>query len=91
MPSLTSIVFGTGVLAMVLATTSPASPIEGVWAGDRMIFTATAAGAHIETDCASGSIAGPLHPDKHGRFQVMGAFQRYRPGARPKIAATLRI
>lgn len=87
MSSLIPFAFGTIMMAMIAVTPATAKPLEGVWAGDRMILTATATGARIDGDCATGNISAPLKPDVHGHFQVMGAFQRYRPGAQAEDTA----
>ena len=57
-----------------------AEPLLGTWGGDRVQLMATAAGATIKFDCASGDIAGPLTLQHNGRFRWRGDFVQYRGG-----------
>ena len=59
------------------------SPV-GVWGGDRLNLTIDARGGAIETDCGRGTIAMPIHPDRHGRFTTAVAMERFRAG--PQMA-----
>lgn len=44
----------------------------GVWGGQHIRFEVTGRGAHIEYDCAHGTIEGRIVVDRRGRFSVSG-------------------
>ena len=52
----------------------------GPWGGMHIAITVREKDAHIEMDCAHGTIDGVITPDKDGRFEVAGRYVRERPG-----------
>jgi len=46
--------------------------VTGNWGGPHLGLVASAGGATLEYDCATGSIAEPIRPDAAGRFTVSG-------------------
>ncbi len=48
----------------------------GDWGGQSVNLAVEDAGAHIEFDCAHGTLTGPLSLDAEGRFSVPGTFFR---------------
>jgi len=68
------------LLAAALVAGQTPADLLGVWGGDGAVLTVTAAGARLETDCAAGSLPGPIQLDGNGRFSVPGVFQRGAPG-----------
>jgi hypothetical protein len=58
-------------LAGCLEANAPAL-VTGDWGGQHLGLIATAMGAELEYDCATGKIAGPIRPDGAGRFSVTG-------------------
>lgn len=59
------------------------APLTGSWGGDRTLLTLGPDGGSFKQDCASGTIAGPIHLDAHGRFTASGRFEKNRPGPQP--------
>ena len=57
----------------------PSLPV-GPWGGDHISLTVSAASTHIEFDCASGDIPGPLTVDARNEFYGSGTFTRERGG-----------
>lgn len=51
-----------------------------VWGGDHVEMEVTERGAHVEFDCAHGTIDQPLHVDANGAFKVPGTFTAERGG-----------
>jgi hypothetical protein len=68
-----------GGLAMVVASADP-GVLEGKWGGDRLRLVVDTAGATVETDCATGRIAGPIKLSAGGGFQAMGTFEQHQGG-----------
>ena len=52
----------------------------GTWSGEHVALTVTAAGAHVEFDCASGDISQPLMVDPDNRLAVEGVFVQEHGG-----------
>jgi hypothetical protein len=71
---------GALLLAAIIAAPAAATPLSGTWAGEHLNLTIGADGATLESDCASGSIKGPLTPDAKGKFHATGQFEQYHPG-----------
>jgi len=46
--------------------------VTGDWGGQHLGLVASATGASLEYDCATGKIAEPIRPDAAGRFSVTG-------------------
>ena len=67
-----------GCLAM--AVWAAGSSLEGLWGGDRLRLVVDAGGAGIETDCASGRIAGPITLTPSGTFAASGTFDQHQGG-----------
>ena len=72
-------------LGIALATTACADAVApnpvGVWGGAHVrldvrhdVTPGIASGGTVEFDCAHGSLAGWLDPDKSGRFDVLGVY-----------------
>lgn len=59
---------------------TPAPLPKGTWGGTGINFEATDDGANIEFDCAHGSIATRMTPDREGKFEVKGTYVREGPG-----------
>ena len=57
-----------------------ANALDGIWAGDRLRLTMESGSGRIESDCAGGSIAGPVSLGKDGGFSAKGTFEQYRAG-----------
>lgn len=55
--------------------------LEGKWGGDRLRLVVDVAGATVETDCATGRIAGPITLSDDGSFLATGTFEEHRGGA----------
>ncbi len=55
----------------------------GPWGGDHISLTVAAAGTHLEFDCASGDIPGPITVDPRNEFYVSGTFTREQGGPIP--------
>jgi len=51
-----------------------------VWGGDHLEMEVSAKGAHLEFDCAHGTIDEPLKVDAKGTFSVKGTFTPERGG-----------
>lgn len=68
-----------GGLAMVGAFADP-GVLEGKWGGDRLRLVVDSAGATVETDCASGRIAGPIKLSAGGDFEAVGTFEQHAGG-----------
>ena len=54
--------------------------LVGKWGGDGVNIVFGPDGAHLDYDCAVGSIATPTHVDAQGRFSVMGLYESYQIG-----------
>jgi hypothetical protein len=52
----------------------------GIWGGDHLAITVTAAGANIEFDCAHGSVDEPPVLDSTGQFALDGFYVREHGG-----------
>jgi hypothetical protein len=46
----------------------------GTWGGEHIALTVSGDGAHLEFDCASGDITGPLTIDTDGRLSIEGVY-----------------
>ena len=62
------------LLLGALACLDPDVPalITGDWGGEHLGLVATATGAALEYDCASGTIAEAIRPEPNGRFSAVG-------------------
>ena len=72
-----------GGLTMAVHTQSAGSvigPLEGQWGGDRLQLVIESNSGRVETDCASGTIDGPIKLSADGRFVASGTFEQYRAG-----------
>ena len=67
-------------LAAFRSPTSPDTVELGAWGGEHIALEVTNAGAHVEFDCAHGTIDSPLTLDGKGQFAVKGSFTRERGG-----------
>jgi len=54
--------------------------IEGQWGGDHVQLVIDAHGGRLRTDCASGTVAGPVHLNDLGSFSAPGTFELHPPG-----------
>ncbi len=60
---------------------SPKStPLIGHWGGDRLNLELTDKGGTMTLDCASGTIAHPVHADASGHFESKAEWRQYSPG-----------
>ena len=70
-------------LTLLVAFCSPTSPedaiAEGAWGGSHIALDVTSTGAHVEFDCAHGSIDEPLALT-NGKFAVRGSYTPERGG-----------
>jgi hypothetical protein len=75
------------VLAACAANGPAASHLErvptGDWGGPSVNLAVEDAGAHVEFDCAHGTLTRPLSLDAEGRFSVPGTFFREGGPERP--------
>ena len=55
--------------------TMPSLPV-GPWGGDHISLTVSAASTHVEFDCASGDIPGPITVDARNDFDISGTITR---------------
>jgi len=60
--------------------TPKSSPLIGNWGGDRLNLALSETGGTLTLDCASGTIAGPVNPDKAGHFKATGQWTQHTPG-----------
>lgn len=62
------------LVAGSVACLEPNGPglVTGDWGGDHLGLIATAAGADLEYDCATGRISEPIRSDRSGHFSVIG-------------------
>lgn len=68
---------------MVMSATaggSVAGSIEGRWGGEQVQLLVDANGARLQTDCASGTLNGPLQLSSQGTFSASGTFDQHQPG-----------
>jgi len=74
-------VLGGGVMVVQAASggSAPLS-IEGRWGGDQVQLVFDRQGGRLQTDCASGTIAGPVHLSDLGSFSAAGTFELHQPG-----------
>jgi len=65
-----------GVLLQAGTQAAPdASAIAtGAWGGEHIVLKVSEKGAEVEFDCAHGQVTQPITLDKHGDFDVAGAF-----------------
>jgi len=80
-----------GIIGMVLMNANQAAPpatvgqpITGRWEGVGIALLLTPTGGKAVLGCASGTISGPLLPDRHGQFRAAGAMETGGPG--PQLA-----
>jgi hypothetical protein len=77
--------YGAVFLAAVAGCdSSPMSPspvvLTGAWGGNHLSLTVMETSAHLEFDCAHGSIPGPLLADAQGSFLLPGTLVREHGG-----------
>lgn len=80
-----------GWSALIVATIACAATVGaaaddglfGRWGGERLNLFLDANGGRVETDCASGLIAGPVQADRQGHFSATGTFAVQRAGSQP--------
>jgi len=53
---------------------------KGTWGGNHISMEVTEEGAHVEYDCAHGTISEPLKIDSQGKFSAKGTHVRERGG-----------
>lgn len=68
--------------------TRPTKVPEGVWAGEQLVLTVTAAGATAEFECAAGRVDESLSLDGRGRFDFPGLYANQPGGPAPSTDAT---
>ena len=56
------------------------SDVTGPWGGEHIALLVKDTGSTIEYDCATGSIAGAIHPGNDGRFENTGIHIRGHGG-----------
>ena len=75
-----------GVSCVLAGCSSPVAPsdavAQGVWGGNGIKMTVTAAGATLEFDCDAGAIAQPLIFTQIGKFSAVGTYSFGRGGPR---------
>lgn len=59
---------------------APGVPLEGQWGGDRIRLVIDSTSGRVETDCASGTISGPIKLGADGKFVASGTFEQFRGG-----------
>lgn len=69
--------------ALALSAAAP-SPLTGEWGGDRVRLVLNAKGGQLSSDCASGTITGPVRIDARSRFKAKGDHEEYAAG--PQLA-----
>lgn len=68
---LVSAIVGFGLITVAQAK-KPRTIANGNWGGEHIQLSIVNGSAHIEYDCANGTIAGPLKIDSRGRFSLRG-------------------
>lgn len=66
-----SAIVGLGLITVAQAK-KPRTIANGNWGGEHIQLSIVNGSAHIEYDCANGTIAGPLKIDSRGRFSLRG-------------------
>ncbi len=59
-------------LITIAQARKPRTIANGDWGGQHIRLSVTNGSAHVEYDCANGTIAGPLKIDSRGRFSLRG-------------------
>ncbi len=54
--------------------------LVGSWGGDRANLVLADTGGRMTLDCASGTLAGPVHPDAAGHFAAKGSWEKHNAG-----------
>jgi len=77
--------FACGLLLAIGIGCAAAAParreaLTGSWGGAHVVLELTADGGRIEYDCAHGTIAGSVAPDREGRFEAAGTHSAEHPG-----------
>ncbi len=81
-----AILFVSAVAAVALALVTPSRAEEagerllGRWGGERLNLVLDGGGGQVESDCASGTITGPVIADRRGAFSAPGTFAARQPG-----------
>ena len=79
--------------AAVLSPTDAAQAgtreLNGTWGGDRTIITFGKTGAQVQSDCAEGTISGPVRINAAGKFVAKGTFQSF--GGGPQAAEPAQV
>jgi hypothetical protein len=71
---------GCAMVAHAAGSAPAPSSVEGRWGGAQAQLVIDASGGRLETDCASGTLVGPLSLSGQGRFQTSGTFAQHQPG-----------
>ena len=71
---------GCAMVVQVEASAAATGAVEGRWGGEQVQLVIDASGGRIETDCASGTLAGPLKLSGQGSFHASGTFEQHQPG-----------
>ena len=68
------------IVAGKASSVASSASAQGDWGGDRLRLSIDASGGHIQSDCASGAITGPIVLGKNGKFTARGTFDIDQPG-----------
>ena len=68
------------VFAPIDAAQAGARELTGTWGGERTIVIFGKSGAEVQSDCANGTIQGPIRINAAGKFAAKGTFQSFGGG-----------
>jgi hypothetical protein len=71
---------GLPLIMQIVSTESYAGALEGRWGGDRLQLVIESNKGSVVTDCASGTINGPIKLTSDGKFVASGTFEPHRGG-----------
>ena len=74
------LLIATAVLAPIDSAQAGTRELSGTWGGDRTLVTFGKTGAQLQSDCADGTIRGPVRINTAGKFVAKGTFQSFGGG-----------
>lgn len=75
-----ALVGGCTMAVQVAPSAAAPHPVEGQWGGEQVQLVLDASGGRIETDCASGTLTGPIRLIGPVSFLASGTFEQHQPG-----------
>ena len=73
----------------MVGPSAAAGTLEGIWGGPGIRLRVEAGQGHIETECATGTMNGPMALDANGQFQADGVFASHGGGPQRADAGPL--